>query len=117
MSSEWLRRRSCHITACAAYLPLRESRLVGTMIEDRWAFDTRGHERTLLHIEFLSPGDSAGLVRPHRLAQRHVWQELQSARRPDRSADRSCASRQRRPAGSGEPVCGAGESCTAMVRC
>ena len=48
------------------------------MIESCWAFDTRGHERTLLHIEFLSPWDSslAGLARPYRLAQRHVWQEL-----------------------------------------
>jgi transcriptional regulator with XRE-family HTH domain len=55
------------------------------MIEDYWPFDTSGHERTLVHVEFLSPGDSvvAGLARPHRLAQRHVWQELHSARRPE----------------------------------
>jgi hypothetical protein len=54
------------------------------MIKDHSTFDSSGHERTLVHIEFLSPGDSsfAGLVRPHRLAQRHVWQELQSAQRP-----------------------------------
>ena len=64
------------------------------MIRGCWTFDTREHERTLLHIEFLSigirrSGFTAGLERPHRLAQRHVWQELRSVRRPYRSTDES----------------------------